>query len=132
MAAVGKYARRTPIGPAHVWKSARDPGNNPERLPAPHRDAYVSGSFHPLLTMEGRTRMNATRIARAATLLLLSALLCFAVFVSLGSSVDSDGILHEPFALVGLGWILCAGALALYLLAAYASVTRARAAQRDP
>ncbi|NUO75279.1 MAG: DUF3955 domain-containing protein [Lysobacter sp.] len=37
---------------------------------------------------------------------------CFIVFGLIGSHVDSDGVLREPFALLPIGWaLIAAGAL---------------------
>ncbi|WP_018758284.1 DUF3955 domain-containing protein [Paenibacillus terrigena] len=40
----------------------------------------------------------------ASTPLLLS-VLCFAIYAMIGSSVDSDGTLHEPFFLILIGYL---------------------------
>jgi hypothetical protein len=41
----------------------------------------------------------------ASALLLLGALLYWGVYHLIGSCVDDDGILREPFALIPLGWL---------------------------
>ncbi len=35
-----------------------------------------------------------------------AAAVCWASFLALGAEVDSDGVLHEPFPLIPLGWML--------------------------
>lgn len=47
----------------------------------------------------------------AVSLLFLGSL-CLIAFQLIGSSIDSDGMLHEPFALIPIGlWLIVAGAL---------------------
>lgn len=47
----------------------------------------------------------------AVSLLFLGGL-CLIAFQLIGSSIDSDGMLHEPFALIPIGlWLIVAGAL---------------------
>lgn len=48
---------------------------------------------------------------RSKRLLLVSLVLsgtglaCLALFRAIGSTVDSDGVLHEPFGLIPIGWL---------------------------
>lgn len=47
----------------------------------------------------------------AVSLLFLGSL-CLIAFQLIGSSIDSSGMLHEPFALIPIGlWLIVAGAL---------------------
>ena len=47
---------------------------------------------------------------------LLAAKCCYELFHRLGSHVDDQGILHEPFGLIPLGWLFVfAGAVLLVL-----------------
>jgi hypothetical protein len=43
---------------------------------------------------------------RAAIALILSGLACFVAFGVIGSSVDEDGTLVEPFFLIPIAWLL--------------------------
>ncbi|CAG35095.1 DUF3955 domain-containing protein [Desulfotalea psychrophila] len=38
-------------------------------------------------------------------LLLLASITCMISYRIIGSSIDSEGFLHEPFALIPLGWL---------------------------
>jgi hypothetical protein len=51
-----------------------------------------------------------SNLARLSLLLLAAAGTCFLTFKVMGARVDSHGVLHEPFALVPLGYLLMAGA----------------------
>ncbi len=42
---------------------------------------------------------------RVSAIFIGISLLCFLGFWAIGSEVDADGYLHEPFALIPLGWI---------------------------
>lgn len=56
---------------------------------------------------------NAWLVAGALALALSAA--CFTSFRLIGSHVDAEGFLHEPFALIPLGWL--AGLVGAVLLA---------------
>lgn len=43
---------------------------------------------------------------RISLLLLVSAIVTIVMFMAIGSYVDANGILHEPFFLVPLFWVL--------------------------
>jgi len=60
-----------------------------------------------------------------ALLALLSAL-CFAAFGLIGSRVDAQGILREPFFLLPVGWLLAAAALGAGLFAIIHTVRSTR------
>ncbi|MFN5510605.1 MAG: DUF3955 domain-containing protein [Burkholderiales bacterium] len=60
-----------------------------------------------------------------ALLALLSAL-CFAAFGLIGSHVDANGILREPFFLLPMGWLFAAFALAAGLFAIVHTVRSSR------
>jgi len=47
----------------------------------------------------------------ASLLLLGGALTCSVSFHAIGSSVGPDGVLHEPFALIPIGYALAAGSI---------------------
>lgn len=50
--------------------------------------------------------------SQVAVSLLFLGSLCLIAFHLIGSSIDGDGMLHEPFALVSIGlWLIVAGAL---------------------
>ena len=50
--------------------------------------------------------------SQVAVSLLFLGSLCLIAFHLIGSSIDSDGMLHEPFALISIGlWLIVAGAL---------------------
>ncbi|AUZ81046.1 DUF3955 domain-containing protein [Aeromonas caviae] len=49
-------------------------------------------------------------------LLILAGLGCFLAFNLLGSTLDAQGFLHEPFALLPLGYLLLFTGMALSLL----------------
>ena len=52
----------------------------------------------------------------AAIACFLAAKGCYELFHRLGSRVDAQGILHEPFGLIPLGWLfVLAGAVLLVL-----------------
>lgn len=63
--------------------------------------------------------------AITALLALLSAL-CFTAFGIIGSRVDEQGILREPFFLLPIGWLLAVAALLAGLLAIVHTVRSAR------
>ena len=44
------------------------------------------------------------------TVCALLALLCIMLFERLGASVDAQGMLHEPFALIPVAWLFFAAA----------------------
>jgi hypothetical protein len=44
-------------------------------------------------------------ISKLGILLLIIGLGCLISFKLIGSSIDAEGILHEPFPLLALGWI---------------------------
>jgi len=52
----------------------------------------------------------------ASLLLLAGALGCAISFRSIGSRVGPDGVLHEPFALIPIGYALAAGSVATLAL----------------
>jgi hypothetical protein len=43
--------------------------------------------------------------------------MCRATYAKIGASVGPDGVLHEPFGLIPLAWLLDFGGLALLVLA---------------
>lgn len=47
----------------------------------------------------------------ASIALLASAIICWGAYQMIGSHVDAEGILREPFALIPLGWLFLLGAL---------------------
>jgi hypothetical protein len=51
------------------------------------------------------------RFLVAGSVCALLSLCCLLLFEFLGSSVDAQGVLHEPFALVPLSWMLLVVAL---------------------
>lgn len=51
-----------------------------------------------------------SKLSRLSLLLFAAAGACFLSFKIIGAHVDSHGVLHEPFALVPLGYVLMAGA----------------------
>ena len=42
---------------------------------------------------------------RLAVLFISLAALCLLAFLAIGSSIDADGRLHEPFGLIPLAWL---------------------------
>ena len=55
---------------------------------------------------------------RLALFFLYLSLICMIAYQSIGSTVDEQGILHEPFALIPIGWIafvLCLITVWIYL-----------------
>ena len=42
----------------------------------------------------------------------LGTLACWGTYSTIGSEVGVDGVLREPFALIPLGWLCCASAVA--------------------
>ena len=46
------------------------------------------------------------KILKLAVLLLLLGIACLISFELIGSTIDEAGFLHEPFMLVGIGWVL--------------------------
>lgn len=53
---------------------------------------------------------------KTGALLILAGLGCFLVFNLLGTTVDAQGFLHEPFALLPLGYLLLFTGMVLSLL----------------
>lgn len=51
--------------------------------------------------------------------------LCFLGFWIIGSEIDADGYLHEPFALIPLGWIFLFIGLFIGLLYAFKKIRSA-------
>ncbi len=47
----------------------------------------------------------------ASVILLAGAVACWGAYRWIGSEVDAEGILREPFALIPLGWLCLLGAL---------------------
>jgi hypothetical protein len=41
-----------------------------------------------------------------AVLLMAAGFACWIAFALIGSTVDSQGVLHEPFGLIPIGWLL--------------------------
>jgi hypothetical protein len=68
--------------------------------------------------------------ARLALLFLALATGCALAYRIIGSSVDPDGILREPFALIPLGWLFLALAAGCGLLHLVRSGARSRAIRR--
>lgn len=60
-----------------------------------------------------------------ALLALLSGL-CFGAFSLIGSHVDSNGVLREPFFLLPIGWLFAASALVAGLFAIVHTVRSSR------
>jgi len=57
--------------------------------------------------MKDGSDMKKAKISLITTIvLLLGGIICFALFSMIGSTVDSSGILHEPFFLVPIGYLL--------------------------
>ncbi len=46
------------------------------------------------------------KLTVAAVILILAGLACFVLFKLIGSSIDADGHLHEPFGLLPIGFVL--------------------------
>ena len=53
---------------------------------------------------------------KIATGLLIFGIACFILFYVIGSEVDEDGYLHEPFALLPLGFISICLSMILYIV----------------
>jgi len=56
-----------------------------------------------------------TMTMRTGVVLLVMGLACFVAFALIGSTVDENGLLHEPFALIPIGWLLLGLAMLLLL-----------------
>ena len=65
-------------------------------------------------------------VARMSVLFIALAAGCVVAYRIIGSSVDEDGVLREPFALVPLGWLF------LFLAAGFGLAHRARRGSRRP
>lgn len=50
--------------------------------------------------------MNRKKLLKLVALLLLLGMACLVSFQLIRSTIDEFGVLHEPFMLVGIGWIL--------------------------
>lgn len=51
--------------------------------------------------------------------LIAMGLICFGIFAAMGSTIDSEGILHEPFFLIPVGYLFILSGLisgAIYLI----------------
>ncbi len=59
--------------------------------------------------------MKAKTSALASAMLLGAALACVVAYNSIGSHVDEQGVLREPFALIPIGYLLLATGVALGL-----------------
>ena len=53
---------------------------------------------------------------KIATGLLIFGITCFILFYVIGSEVDEDGYLHEPFALLPLGFMSICLSMILYIV----------------
>lgn len=53
---------------------------------------------------------------KIATALLIFGITCFILFYVIGSEVDEDGYIHEPFALLPLGFISICLSMILYIV----------------
>ena len=54
---------------------------------------------------------NSMRFLLSGSVCALMALACVLLIEYLGSSVDAQGVLHEPFALIPMAWLFFAAAL---------------------
>lgn len=70
-------------------------------------------------------------LARLSALLLAGALLCWSLYGAIGSYIDGEGFLHEPFALIPLGWLFLFGAIACGVAAMVTTRTGRPGAGRD-
>lgn len=68
---------------------------------------------------------------KMGALLILAGLGCFLAFNLMGSTLDAQGMLHEPFALLPLGYLLIFMGLGLGLLPALRSGFRRWRAKGD-
>lgn len=68
---------------------------------------------------------------KMGALLILAGLGCFLAFNLMGSTLDAQGMLHEPFALLPLGYLLIFMGLVLGLLPALWSGLRRWRAKGD-
>lgn len=68
---------------------------------------------------------------KMGALLILAGLGCFLAFNLVGSTLDAQGMLHEPFALLPLGYLLIFMGLGLDLLPALRSGLRRGRAKGD-
>ncbi|QXC33471.1 DUF3955 domain-containing protein [Aeromonas sp. FDAARGOS 1407] len=69
-------------------------------------------------------------MTRFGILLILAGLCCFLAFHQIGATLDTQGVLHEPFALIPLGYLLLFAGAVLALVPLH-SVLRRRAAKGE-
>lgn len=70
-------------------------------------------------------------MTRFGILLILAGLGCFLAFHQIGATLDTQEVLHEPFALIPLGYLLLFAGALLALLVPLHSVLRRRAAKGE-
>ncbi|MEL3928551.1 DUF3955 domain-containing protein [Aeromonas enteropelogenes] len=69
-------------------------------------------------------------MTRLGILLILAGLGCFLAFHQIGATLDTQEVLHEPFALIPLGYLLLFAGAVLALVPLH-SVLRRRAAKGE-
>jgi hypothetical protein len=86
----------------------------------------IGGEKRPPASLRGSHLVTFKRVLKwVVGLSFLGCAACSIAYVSIGSSLDEQGILHEPFALIPLGWLfLLAGLAAGMALAVTALVAR--------
>jgi hypothetical protein len=62
----------------------------------------------------------------ASVTLMVGALACWGGFHLIGQEIDAEGFLHEPFALIPLGWLCAFGALGTGVAYALMGLARTR------
>ena len=66
-----------------------------------------------------------TTLGACGTLALVSGMGCLFLFKSIGSTIDENGFLHEPFPLLPIGWLLIFGGVLSLLMYGIARVVHA-------
>lgn len=60
-----------------------------------------------------------SKLKKVGLITLLVGILCWIAFTLIGSTVDVQGMLHEPFALIPIGWLFVIIGAVLYLYASF-------------
>ncbi len=66
------------------------------------------------------------KLYKLSFMLISSGLACFALFLMIGAVIDEQGILHEPFALIPIGWVFIGLGCALGVAALFFQWVRSR------
>ena len=76
----------------------------------------ISPGFHIFFTSpayrEAMTKKRLlTTLGACGAVSLVAGIACISLFISIGSTIGEDGVLHEPFPLLPIGWLFIFGGI---------------------